>query len=183
MRPALDHEGSHESILRRGRELEAKKAAAVRRDQIDAELAKLDAKDVEAPPAAVDSYVANMARFLGLLGYTVDDRAKELIAASRDWLKGIGVELLAAFGPAALLTLLSRPAHPAPQTAPQAQRKPEEAAKAKPLPIVARNRRNACSATSATVATSQSDDTEIACLYRPPPGNRSRRVRRRDRAL
>ena len=139
--------------------LDAKKAAAVRRDQIDAELAKLDGKDVEAPPAAVDSYIANMARFLGMLGYTVDDSAKELIASSRDWLKGAGVELLAAFGPAALLTLLSRPASPAPQTAPQAQRKPVEAAKAKPLPIVAMP-----AACAATVATSQSDDIEIAAF-------------------
>ena len=92
-------------------ELEKKRAAAVRRDQIDADLAKIDAQDVEAPPSAVDSYVANMGRFIGLLGYSVDDKAKELIAASRDWLKGVGVELLAAFGPAALLSLLARSAH------------------------------------------------------------------------
>ena len=115
--------------------LEAKKAAAIKRDEIERQLAKLDAQDVEAPPSAVDSYVANMGRFIGLLGYSVDDKAKELIAASRDWLKGIGVELLAAFGPAALLALLSRPAghqHQAPQPQPQPQRKPEKAAKAKP---------------------------------------------------
>jgi hypothetical protein len=87
-------------------QLEAKKAAAIKRDEIDRQLAELDAKDIEAPPAAVDSYVANMGRFLGLLGYTVDNKAKELLAASRDWLKGVGVELLAAFGP-------GRPAFPA----------------------------------------------------------------------
>jgi hypothetical protein len=140
-------------------ELEKKRAAAVRRDQIDADLAKIDAQDVEAPPAAVDSYVANMGRFIGLLGYEVNDRAKELIAASRDWLKGVGVELLAAFGPAALLALLSRPAghqHQAPQPQPQPQRKPEKAAKAKALPIVAETPENA-SATVAIVATSQDD--------------------------
>ncbi len=146
--------------------LEAKKAAAVRRDEIDRQLAELDAKDVEAPPAAVDSYVANIGRFLSLLGYSIDAEAKELIAASRDWLKGIGVELLAAFGPAALLALLSRPGLPAsqaPQAAPQPQRKPEKAAKATVAPMVA-NVANACAATPeivanvANVATSQNDD-------------------------
>jgi hypothetical protein len=81
-----------------------------------------------------------MSRFIVLLGYVVDDKAKELIAASRDWLKGVGVELLAAFGPAVLLALLSRPVQrsaPAPQAQPQAHRKPEKAMKEKTLPIVA----------------------------------------------
>ena len=139
--------------------LEAKKAAAIKRDEIERQLAKLDAQDVEAPPSAVDSYVANMGRFIGLLGYSVDDKAKELIAASRDWLKGIGVELLAAFGPAALLSLLSRPAghqHQAPQPQPQPQRKPEKAAKAIVAPIVAETQENP-PATVANVATSQDD--------------------------
>jgi len=138
-------------------ELEAKKAAAIKRDEIDRQLADLDARDVEAPPSAIDSYVANIGRFLGLLGYSVDAKAKELIAASRDWLKGVGVELLAAFGPAALLALLSRPAghqHQAPQQQPQPQRKPEKGAKAKVAPIVAETSENA----PATVATSQNDD-------------------------
>jgi len=143
--------------------LEAKKAAAARRDEIDRQLGELDTKDVEAPPSAVDSYVANMGRFIGMLGYSVDDKAKELIAASRDWLKGIGVELLAAFGPAALLALLSRPALPQTQ-APQAQGRPAEAAKAKPLPIVAEAREAPPAAHAATVATSQSDDPEIAAF-------------------
>jgi hypothetical protein len=152
--------------------LEAKKAAAIKRDEIERQLAKLDAQDVEAPPSAVDSYVANMGRFIGLLGYSVDDKAKELIAASRDWLKGIGVELLAAFGPAALLSLLSRPAghqHQAPQSQPQPQRKPEKAAKAIVAPIVAETSENASAAVPATVAivaTSQSgDDPEIDAFH------------------
>ena len=114
-------------------ELEKKKAAAVRRDQIDAQLAALDAKDVEAPPSAVESYVNNMARFLGALGYAMDDKAKELIASSRDWLKGVGVELLAAFGPAAMLALLARFSQhaPAPQVEPRARRQSEKATKGK----------------------------------------------------
>ena len=58
----MDHEGSDARAFCAGiAKLEAKKAAAVRRDEIDRQLAKLDAKDVEAPPAAVESYVANMA--------------------------------------------------------------------------------------------------------------------------
>ena len=150
-------------------ELEKKRAAAVRRDEIDRQLAELDAKDVEAPPSAVDSYVANMGRFIGLLGYSVDDKAKELIAASRDWLKGIGVELLAAFGPAALLCLLSRPAghqHQAPQSQPQPQRKPEKAAKASARS--SRKPRKTCLRRNvANVATSQSgDDPEIDAFHR-----------------
>jgi hypothetical protein len=118
---------------------------------------------VEAPPAAVESYVANIGRFLGLLGYSVDDKAKELIAASRDWLKGIGVELLAAFGPAALLSLLSSPAghqRQAPQPQPQPARRPEKTAKATVAPIVAETPENA-SATVAIVATSQGDDAPM----------------------
>jgi hypothetical protein len=119
---------------------------------------EIDAKDVEAPPSAIDSYVANIGRFLGLLGYTVDDKAKELIAASRDWLKGIGVELLAAFGPAALLSLLTRPAghqHQAPRPQPQPERKPE---KAKVAPIVAETSENPPATIPATVASSQNAD-------------------------
>jgi hypothetical protein len=142
-------------------QLEAKKAAAIKRDEIDRQLAEIDARDIEAPPSAIDSYVANIGRFLGLLGYSVNDQAKELIAASRDWLKGIGVELLAAFGPAALLSLLSRPAghqHQAPQPQPQPARRPEKTAKATVAPIVAETPENA-SATVAIVATSH--DAEV----------------------
>lgn len=147
--------------------LEAKRAAAVKRDEIDRQLADLDAKDVEAPPAAVESYVANMGRFIGLLGYSVDDKAKELIAASRDWLKGVGVELLAAFGPAALLALLSRPSAPpiaSPQ--PQPQRKPEKAVKAKVAATVAETPENLPAGNVAIVATSQSGgDPEIDAFH------------------
>jgi hypothetical protein len=165
-------------------ELEKKRAAAVRRDQIDADLAKLDAQDVEAPPSAVDSYVANMGRFIGLLGYTVDDKANELIPASRDWLKGVGVELLAAFGPAALLSLLARSAHQpnqAPQPQPQPQRKPKKAAKAIVAPIVNRRRnqrKRLCNRRN--VAKRRFHN---GCLCRSPPRNRSRRVHNRRGAL
>ena len=143
--------------------LEAKKAAAVRRDQIDAQLAALDEKDVRASPSAVESYVSNMARFLGALGYAVDDKAKELIASSRDWLKGVGVELLAAFGPAAMLALFGRVGqyHPAAQVEPRARYQPEKATKPKVAATVAESD-NAGSATienvAGFVASSQADE-------------------------
>ena len=129
-----------------------------------AQIAELDAKDVEAPPAAVESYVANMGRFLSLLGYSIDDRAKELIAASRDWLKGIGVELLAAFGPAALLALLGRFGQhhaPAPEVEPRARYRSEKVTRGR----VAAAAAESDSADSATigivagfVASSQADE-------------------------
>lgn len=141
-------------------ELEKKKAAALRRDQIDAELSKIDAQDVEAPPSSIDSYTANVGRFLTLLGYSVDDKVKELVAASRDWLKGIGVELLAAFGPAALLCLLTRPVHQyqAPQQLPQAVRKPEKPVKAPAAPILVETNE----ATPVPVSATMSDDAAIS---------------------
>jgi hypothetical protein len=141
--------------------LEAKRSAAVRRDAIDAQLASLDEKDESAPPAAVESYVANMARFLGMLGYEVDDKAKELIVASRDWLKGIGVELLAAFGPAALLSLLGRLGLQRPTgipATPEAQRKAEKATKAKAAALAAEPDKAAPATFAGIVASSQADD-------------------------
>jgi hypothetical protein len=87
-------------------ELERKKAAAVKRDDLDQHLADLDTKDAVAAPSTVDSYADNIGRLVTAFGYTIGEREKALIASSRDWLKGIGVELLAAFGPAALLFLL-----------------------------------------------------------------------------
>jgi hypothetical protein len=145
-------------------EFEKKKAAAVRRDQIDAQLAALDAKDVEAPPSAVESYVNNMARFLGALGYAMDDKAKELIASSRDWLKGVGVELLAAFGPAAMLALLARFGRHhalAPQVEPRARRRPEKATKGNAVATVAEGAAAALAKIenlAGIVETSQGDD-------------------------
>jgi hypothetical protein len=88
--------------------LEAKKAAAVKRDELDAKLASLNGKDTGAVPESADPFAANVARMLGLLDYTVTDDGKVLIASLRDWGKAVGVELLAGFGPALLMLALRR---------------------------------------------------------------------------
>jgi hypothetical protein len=78
-------------------DLEARKAAATKRDAIDIMLATA---------APMDSFADAMADGLSVLGYQIDEKAKLAITRSRDWSKAIGVELLAMFGPAALLGLL-----------------------------------------------------------------------------
>ncbi|MGA7325451.1 MAG: hypothetical protein WBX25_13415 [Rhodomicrobium sp.] len=85
--------------------LEAKLAAARKRDELDAKIANLD-KDRAAAPTSLDPFADNIARAIGMLGYAVDADGKVLIATARDWAKAAGVELLAAFGPAALLLML-----------------------------------------------------------------------------
>jgi hypothetical protein len=90
--------------------LEEKKAAATKRDQIDAQLAKLDDK-AEArgeAPSTVDSFADAMADGLAAFGYAVDEKGKIAIVRARDWGKALGVELLAGFGPTALMLLFLR---------------------------------------------------------------------------
>ncbi len=89
-------------------QLAAKKAAAIKRDDLDTKLATLDGKDTGGVPESADPFADNVARMLGLLGYTVSDDGKVLIASLRDWGKAVGVELLAGFGPSALLLILGR---------------------------------------------------------------------------
>ena len=86
--------------------LAAKKAAAIKRDELDGKLAALDGTDTGAAPESADPFAANVAQMLGLLGYSVTDDGKVLIASIRDWGKAVGVELLAGFGPTALLLML-----------------------------------------------------------------------------
>lgn len=87
-------------------DLESKRAAAAKRDVIDARLASMM---VMAAPSTVDSFADAMADGLEMFGWRVDEKAKLALVRARDWSKAIGVELLAAFGPAALLGLLLRP--------------------------------------------------------------------------
>jgi len=91
-------------------ELDAKKAAAVKRDEIDAKLAKLDekAETKGEAPSTVDSFADAMADGLNAFGYQVDEKGKLAIVRARDWGKAAGVELLAGFGPTALLLLFLR---------------------------------------------------------------------------
>ena len=115
-------------------EMDAKRAAAVKRDQLDAQLAAIDAKS-EAKgdaPSTIDSFADAMAEGFAAFGYQVDEKGKLAIVRARDWGKAIGVELLAGFGPSGLLLLLLRAGGHAPRIeAPAPQAKPVAAARAK----------------------------------------------------
>jgi hypothetical protein len=87
--------------------LQAKLAAAKKRDELDAKIADLNKKDGGAAPSSLDPFSDNIARAIGLIGYAVDADGKVLITTARDWSKAIGVELMAAFGPAALLLMIA----------------------------------------------------------------------------
>jgi hypothetical protein len=115
-------------------DMEAKKAAAVKRDEIDARLAKLDekAETKGEAPSTVDSFADAMADGLRAFGYQVDEKAKLAIVRARDWSKAIGVEVLAAFGPAALLGLFLRGNAPLPTPKPLPVRSAAAAPSAKP---------------------------------------------------
>ncbi len=110
-------------------DLKRKKAAAEKRDEIDGKLAKLEDKD-DSAPATVDPFAENVTRFITMFGYKVEDGDKIYVSASRDWGKGAGVELLAAFGPAALFLFLQRehrgPEKPARTSKARRQKKPDE---------------------------------------------------------
>ena len=87
--------------------LEAKKAAAVKRDELDKKIASLSEGSAGAAPEVADPFADSIARLLTTLGCTVSEGGLKIIAASRDWSKAIGVEIMAAFGPAALLMLFA----------------------------------------------------------------------------
>jgi hypothetical protein len=53
----------------------------------------------------VDSYADAMAEGLAAFGYQVKD--KETLTTARNWLKALGTELMAGFGPAALLYFMA----------------------------------------------------------------------------
>jgi hypothetical protein len=107
--------------------LEAKAAAAKKRDELDAKLTKLNEEDAGAAPLSTDPFADNIGRFFVMFGYQPSEDGKKLIAAARDWGKAIGVELLASFGPAALLILLAGGSHAGSQTP-----KPQKAKQAAP---------------------------------------------------
>jgi hypothetical protein len=115
-------------------DMEAKKAAAVKRDELDAKLAKLDekAETKGEAPSTVDSFADAMADGLSAFGYEVKEKDKLAIVRVRDWSKAIGVEVLAAFGPAALLGLFLRGNAPLPMPKPLPVRVAVAAPSAKP---------------------------------------------------
>ncbi len=85
--------------------LEAKKAAALKRDEIDVKLAEVDKETVFGGPSSADPYAESLARLLTVFGFQVSDEGKALLSSSKDWGKAIGLELMAAFGPMALTLL------------------------------------------------------------------------------
>ena len=96
---------------------QAKKAAALKRDEIDAKLAEVDKETVFGGPSSADPYAESLARFLSMFGYQPTEEGKVLLSASKDWGKAIGLELMAAFGPmglTALFELLLLGSHAAP---------------------------------------------------------------------
>ena len=84
---------------------EAKKAAALKRDEIDAKLAEVDKETAFGVPSSADPYAESLARLLSVFGFQVSDEGKALLSSSKDWGKAIGLELMAAFGPMALTLL------------------------------------------------------------------------------
>ena len=97
--------------------LAAKKAAAVKRDELDAKLAQLEDELKRTPaPESVDSFADTVAEMLTLAGYEVDAKTKKLIAVLRDWARAGGLELIGEFGPSILLSLLAyvKQGHPEP---------------------------------------------------------------------
>ncbi len=132
---------------------EAKKSAAGKRDAVDAELAELRKKDVGAAPSEADPQAESIALFIAAFGYEVDGRGREIIASAMDWRNGVAVEILAAFLPAGLLSLLSKrpaklPAAPkAPAAAKSRKQEPAEPEPGAPAPAAA------------------DDDTHIGAFY------------------
>jgi hypothetical protein len=87
--------------------LRQKKAAAEKRDELDAKIAKLDEETADAPAvSSVDPFADTVAEFLTLFDVNLDERKKSIISRSKDWGKTLGLELLATFGPSALLCIL-----------------------------------------------------------------------------
>jgi hypothetical protein len=144
-------------------DLEAKKAAATKRDDIDGKLAKLDEK-AEAKgeaPSTVDSFADAMADGLTAFGYKVSEKDKLAIVRVRDWSKAIGVEVLAAFGPAALLGLLLRGSSaPSPYEVRKAQKAADKARKARELEEEEERRRASASRRAAELEAKAAADAE-----------------------
>ncbi len=132
-----------------------KLAAAKKREELDARIAEIDRDDGGTAPASVDPFADNIAHFIGMLGYAVDTNGKVLISVSRDWGKAVGVELLAAFGPAALLLLFAR--KPERPTLPAAL--PKAAAKKQQPAISEKSKREA--SPLETIAPVSGDDPDM----------------------
>jgi len=98
--------------------LDAKHAAALKRDAIDLDLAAERAKDTGAAPSVDDPKVEAMTVFVEMLGFEVTKQGRVAIATGLDFGIGIGVEILSALFPAGILSLFAGVGHAPAKTAP-----------------------------------------------------------------
>ena len=90
--------------------LEARRAAAVKRDELDKEIGALNGKEPSGPvPSSDDPQAESLSEFLQTVGYQV---SLKRIAAALSWGTGIGVEVMAATFPAGILSILSKIGRP-----------------------------------------------------------------------
>jgi hypothetical protein len=108
-------------------------AAAREREGIDAELANLARKDVAPAPVSINPFVDSLAAFMAAAGANVTEDTKRAISAGKDWFVGLMVEIAAAFGPTALMALISREPPP-PRRAAPAQEASEPEKRERPTP-------------------------------------------------
>jgi hypothetical protein len=85
-------------------EARKKVAAAVERDKVDGEIRALPTLSTEVVPKVADAYVANVISLLSEMGLRPSPR---LVAAEEAMTRALGLELLAAFGPACWLGFLN----------------------------------------------------------------------------
>ena len=84
---------------------QAKKAAALKRDEIDGKLTEVDKETIFGGPSSADPYAESLARFLSMFGYQLNGRRQRASLSVQGLGKAIGLELMAAFGPMGLTAL------------------------------------------------------------------------------
>lgn len=88
-------------------DLRSKKAAAAKRDELDAKIAQLDERtDGRQTISSVDPYADTIVEMAGAFGYDLKGHA-ELIGRSPVMVKTLVLEVIATFGPAAVLGLFA----------------------------------------------------------------------------
>lgn len=98
---------SSAEFCQRVAEARTRVTAAIERERIDGELAKLPSATAaagEVVPKVADAYIANVIALAGELGLKLTER---LVAAEEAMSRALGLELLAAFGPACWLIVMN----------------------------------------------------------------------------
>lgn len=107
-------------------ELRSKKAAAEKRDELDAKIAELDAKTEGAEiVTSADPFADGFASFMMMFGVKLSDDVKHAISVNKDVMRAVALELIAALGPSAWLLMVNglvSGQSPAPAPAPAAGR-------------------------------------------------------------